>query len=251
MRAIIIGAGRGKRLMPTTDETPKCFAEVQGRRIIDWNLQSFAENGITEICFIGGYRIEKVKWEYPHFIFRENRDWSNNNIMVSLMHAEDLMNVPFVCSYSDCLFSAGVVGSVLKSSAEIALSVETDWLARYARRSDHPTDDAEKVSTQNGLITRIHREMENENAHGEYTGIAKFSANGARRLIYHYHRCRQAYSGRSFREAPVLEKAYLIHLFQEMIEAGETLAYCDHRGGYVEIDTQQDYRLAELHWGKS
>ena len=29
MKAIIIGAGRGRRLMPTTAETPKCFAEVR------------------------------------------------------------------------------------------------------------------------------------------------------------------------------------------------------------------------------
>ena len=33
MQAIIIGAGRGQRLMPTTADTPKCFAEVNGRRI--------------------------------------------------------------------------------------------------------------------------------------------------------------------------------------------------------------------------
>ena len=31
MRAIIIGAGRGARLMPTTADAPKCFAEVRGR----------------------------------------------------------------------------------------------------------------------------------------------------------------------------------------------------------------------------
>jgi len=31
MKAIIIGAGRGRRLMPTTADTPKCYAEIQGR----------------------------------------------------------------------------------------------------------------------------------------------------------------------------------------------------------------------------
>ena len=61
MRAIIIGAGRGRRLMPTTADTPKCFAEVQGKRLLDWTLQAFAANGIDDICFIGGYRIEKVR----------------------------------------------------------------------------------------------------------------------------------------------------------------------------------------------
>ena len=32
MRAIIIGAGRGRRLMPTTENAPKCFAEIQGKK---------------------------------------------------------------------------------------------------------------------------------------------------------------------------------------------------------------------------
>jgi len=40
IRAIIIGAGRGRRLMPLTDDTPKCYAEVGGRRIIDWTLDA-------------------------------------------------------------------------------------------------------------------------------------------------------------------------------------------------------------------
>lgn len=35
MLAIIIGAGRGRRLMPTTENAPKCFAEIRGKRILD------------------------------------------------------------------------------------------------------------------------------------------------------------------------------------------------------------------------
>ena len=61
MRAIIIGAGRGRRLMPTTADTPKCFAEVQGKRILDWTLDALGANGIEDVCFIGGYRIETVR----------------------------------------------------------------------------------------------------------------------------------------------------------------------------------------------
>jgi len=33
MRAIIIGAGRGQRLMPTTADAPKCFAEIRDRHL--------------------------------------------------------------------------------------------------------------------------------------------------------------------------------------------------------------------------
>ena len=41
MQVIIIGAGRGQRLMPTTANTPKCFADVSGRKILDWALEAF------------------------------------------------------------------------------------------------------------------------------------------------------------------------------------------------------------------
>src|ERR1044072_9797603 len=109
MRAIIIAAGRGRRLMPTTADSPKCFAEVQGKRILDWVLQALTANGITDICFIGGYQIDKVRADYPQFTFRHNAGWEENNILLSLMHAEDLMDEGFVCCYSDILFTSDVV----------------------------------------------------------------------------------------------------------------------------------------------
>ena len=109
MQAIIIGAGRGQRLMPTTADTPKCFAEVGGRRILDWTLAALRANGIDRIAFIGGYQIDKVRAAYPEFTFRHNADWANNNILASLFHAEDLMDGPFLCSYSDILFTPDVI----------------------------------------------------------------------------------------------------------------------------------------------
>jgi choline kinase len=248
VKAIIIGAGRGQRLMPTTADTPKCFAEVGGRRILDWIVRAFADNGVTNFCFIGGYQIDKVRQAYPQFTFRHNVDWENNNILASLMYAEDQMDGPFVCCYSDILFTPDVVRRLLASLADIALVVDTQWRERYMHRTEHPEDDAEKVAVRNGLITRIHRHLDAEQAHGEYIGVAKFSAAGAATLREHYHRCRRLYAGKPFREARVFEKAYLIHLFQEMIEAGVRMAAVDTPGGYTEIDTQQDFDLARRFW---
>src|SRR5688500_17320365 len=131
MRAIIIAAGRGRRLMPTTENAPKCFAEIRGKRILDWTLDALKAGGVTEFCFIGGYRIEAVEREYPYFTFRHNRDWENNNILVSLMCAEDLMNQPFVTTYSDILFTADIVSDLVASPADIALGMDTDWRTHY------------------------------------------------------------------------------------------------------------------------
>jgi len=248
MRAIIIGAGRGQRLMPATADTPKCFAEVGGRRILDWALTAFAANGIDRIAFIGGYQIDKVRAAYPQFTFRHNVDWPNNNILASLMYAEDLMDEPFVCCYSDILFTADVVCRALTNPADIALVVDTDWLGRYTHRSEHPPDDAEKVTISDGRITRVHRAIPTEDAHGEYIGLARFSAAGAKTLRDHYHRCRASYAGKPFREAKVFEKAYLILLFQEMIERDVNFSAVETPGGYMEVDTQQDFDLARRFW---
>ena len=154
----------------------------------------------------------------------------------------------FVCSYSDILFTPAVVSGVLRHPGDIALSVDTRWLDRYQHRTQHPPNDAEKVITQNGLVTRVHRDIPSGQAHGEYTGIAKFTATGAASLRDHFHRARQAFAGRPFREAAVFEKAYLIHLYQQMIEAGVPMANADTPGNYMEVDTQEDFELARRHW---
>src|SRR5687767_15328809 len=251
MKAIIIGAGRGRRLMPTTAETPKCFAEAQGRRLLDWAVAAFAGAGVTDICFIGGYQIEKVRQDYPQFTFRHNCGWEQNNILLSLMHAEDLMDEGFVCCYSDILFTSDVVQKVLEHPGEIALSVDTRWLDRYQHRTQHPPDDGEKVTVNNGVVTRVHRAIPPPEAHGEYTGIAKFSAAGAAKLRAHFARAKAQFAGKPFREAAVFEKAYLILLYQEMIEAGVKFAHADTPGNYMEVATHEDFELARRFWPKN
>jgi choline kinase len=248
MRAIIIGAGRGSRLMPTTADLPKSFAEVGGRRILDWAVDAFRDCGVDDIAFIGGYQIEKVRAAYPQFTFRHNDRWEQNNILASLFYAEDLMDGPFICAYSDILFRPAVIAGLLESGDDIAISVDTGWAARYADRTEHPPDDAEKVTVAGGAITRIERTIPEEEAHGEFTGIARFSAAGAATLRQHYQRCRERYAGKAFRDGRTFEKAYLIQLFQQMVEDGVRMGHVDTRGGYIEVDTQQDFDYARRHW---
>jgi choline kinase len=135
-----------------------------------------------------------------------------------------------------------------ESPDDMVLGIDTAWLARYEHRTEHPPDDAEKATVADGRVTRIHRQMPEAEAHGEYIGVAKFSAAGAARLREHYHRCRREFAGQPWREARVFEKAYKILLFQEMIEAGEHFAHVDTAGGYIEVDTQQDFEYARQHW---
>ena len=172
--------------MPTTTDTPKCFAEVAGKRLLDWAVEAFRQNGVGDIVFIGGYRMDAVREAYPEFTFRHNIDWPNNNILASLLYAADQMDESFVCCYSDILFTPTIVESVLQSREDIALGVDTEWLTRFEHRTEHPSDDAEKVTVENGTVTRVHREIPEAEAYGEFIGLAKFSPNGAAALRQDY-----------------------------------------------------------------
>jgi len=100
----------------------------------------------------------------------------------------------------------------------------------------------------NGRVTRIHRGIAPPEAHGEYTGIARFTPRGAAQLREHFHQASAKFGGKPFREAAVFEKAYFIHLLQDMIEAGVPMAHADTPGSYMEVDTQQDFELARQYW---
>lgn len=248
LKPIIIGAGRGSRLRALTDGQPKCYAPIGEQRILDWTLEAFAAAGLETPVFIGGYRLDQIRSDYPQLTYCHNTDWRNNNILLSLMYAEEHMRNGFVCAYADILFRETVVQRALDHPGDIVLCVDTCWRDRYADRSQHPEADAEKVTAQDDQVTCIHRQLAAEEATGEYIGVAKFTATGAAWLREHYHAVRAEFAGKPWREAPVFEKAYLIHLFQEMIEQGVPFHMVTTEGDYMEIDTEEDYALATTVW---
>ncbi len=248
MKGIIIGAGRGSRLMPYTEDQPKCFAEVGGRRILDWVIASFVSGGLSPSVFIGGYRIGDVRRTNPEFTFRHNSDWENNNILASLMYAEADMADGFVSSYSDIIFTPNAVSGVLESEGDIVLAVDTAWRKRYEKRTQHPEDDGEKVLADGARVVRVDRTIESEEATGEFIGVAKFSPRGAALLIEHFGRVSAEVGDGPFQGATNFKKAYLIHMIQELVELGVDVRMIPIDGGYFEIDTTEDYDIAKEEW---
>lgn len=49
MKAMILAAGRGERMRPLTDSTPKPLLNVGGKPLIVWHLKALAQAGITEV----------------------------------------------------------------------------------------------------------------------------------------------------------------------------------------------------------
>ncbi len=248
MRAIIIGAGRGQRLQPLTDDSHKTLTETKGKRILDWILDALVGGGVDDIVYIDGFHGEVIRAEYPQFTYVRNADWESNNIMESLMCAEEYMNVPFISTYCDILYTPALVKALVESPADIALGMDTDWVEHYRYRTQHPPRDAEKATVRDGLVTKVNRGLNPEIVYGEFIGVAKFTVAGAQSLRGHYHRCKRAYAGGPFRESPRFERSMLIHLLDEMIEQGVPIAHVDTPGDYREIDTHEDRELAETYW---
>jgi N-acetyl-alpha-D-muramate 1-phosphate uridylyltransferase len=49
MRAMLLAAGRGERMRPITDSTPKPLVQVGGRPLIAWHLEALARAAIREV----------------------------------------------------------------------------------------------------------------------------------------------------------------------------------------------------------
>jgi L-glutamine-phosphate cytidylyltransferase len=253
MRPIIIGAGRGSRLEHLTDEIPKTLVTVMGRPILDWVLDALAEGGFAreDVVFICGYGADVVRSRYPDLTYVVNADWERNNILASLFVARDHMQDGFVSTYADIVYRGGIVSSLLASPGDIALGCDTDWRRRYAHRTRHPENDAEKLRAAGDRVLEISRTVRSEDAAGEFVGVAKFTAQGATELCRAFDRAKERSLGGVFREGRSFQRAYLIDLLQDMIEGGSVMHRADTHGGYMEIDTIQDRDLASSWWPAS
>jgi L-glutamine-phosphate cytidylyltransferase len=252
-RVIIIGAGRGRRLMPLTAEEHKSFAPIGERRILDWIREALRAGGFEDrdVTFVAGYLAERIEAEYPQFRYVPNHDWENNNILASLMCAEAEMDEGFVSSYADIVYRPEAVRRLMAVAgwAPITLVVDTDWRSRYRERSQHPESDAEKVRVENGRVIELSRAIPSEEAYGEFIGVAHFTAEGAAALRSVYREVLAAYAGRPWRSAAVFEKAYFLDMLQELVDRGIPIGHVDTFGGYFEIDTTEDFMLANRDWG--
>ncbi|MBT9598927.1 MAG: nucleotidyltransferase family protein [Vitreoscilla sp.] len=48
-RALVLAAGRGERMKPLTDRTPKPLLVVRGKPLIEWHLEALAAAGVREV----------------------------------------------------------------------------------------------------------------------------------------------------------------------------------------------------------
>jgi MurNAc alpha-1-phosphate uridylyltransferase len=70
MKAMLLAAGRGERMRPLTDRTPKPLLEVGGKALIVWHIESLVRAGMREIVINHahlGAQIEKALGDGSRF----------------------------------------------------------------------------------------------------------------------------------------------------------------------------------------
>ena len=61
MKAMILAAGRGERLRPLTDHTPKPLIAVRGKPLIDWHVEKLLHAGVRDIVINLSWRGEQIR----------------------------------------------------------------------------------------------------------------------------------------------------------------------------------------------
>jgi phosphoenolpyruvate phosphomutase len=245
LKAIIIAAGMGRRMKELGLDMPKCLLEFNGKRILDIQLEAFKANGIDDVSIVVGYKKEKIN--YPGLKYYFNDRYEHNNILHSLMYAENEMDSDFMASYSDIIYDKEVIRRLNESRGDISIVVDTDWMKYYAGRNDHPLEEAENVVfNEDDKVVNIGKMLPDKaKANAEFLGIVKCSVRGAKIFREHFKTLKEQYDGKPFQKAEVFEKAYITDMVQDLVDNDIDVECVKIKGGWREIDTVEDYERAE------
>jgi len=244
VNAIIIAAGVSSRLKDLTKEKPKCLLAINGKSILDYQLDAYRHNNIDDISLVKGFQKEKI--DLPGIQYFINDNYLNNNILNSLMYAESKMNSEFLASYSDIIFTKDTVKKLLECEDELSILVDTDWKKNYVDRKSHPCEEAEKVIfDENQFVRSIGKNLEDDDDIGEFIGMLKCNANGAELFKKYFYQAKEQFNGQPFINAVNFEKAYITDMLQYMVNQGEKVKCVCIQGGWQEIDTVEDFNKAK------
>jgi choline kinase len=246
MRAIIIAAGMGRRLSPYTDDRPKCLVPVNGRTILERQLEAYRAVGVRELCIVRGYRKQQIVVEGARYF--DNDGYRENNILLSLFHAEEAMRDvdQVLVSYSDIVFRRETVEAALRTEGDYALVIDRRWREAYEGRINHPVEEGEVARVVDERVVVVGKKtVPPDEAAGEFIGLARFSRRGleAMRARFHARRAELGDEG-PYGTAPRFRSAYLTDLLNDLIASGETMRPAWIDGGWREIDTVEDLERA-------
>lgn len=167
MKALILCAGQGTRLLPHTEMVPKCMVSVAGAPIIDYQLRALAGR-VDEVVLVTGY-LHEVLDDYARgrATVVHNDEYATTNSIYSLFLArERVAGHSLLLLNGDVLFDAHVLDQLLDHPAPTALLVD-DKVALIAGEMN--------VVVRDGLVVQIGKELSLEQANAQSLQMVKFS----------------------------------------------------------------------------
>ncbi len=127
--AVILVAGRGTRLRPLTDDSPKALVRVGNESILERAVRLLAGCGVREFVLATGYREDAVRRSMAELgqraTFVHNPHWDSTQNAVSLaLCGEVVAGRSFFKLDGDVLFESAVLERLERSSAGLAVAVD-------------------------------------------------------------------------------------------------------------------------------
>ncbi len=181
MKAIILSAGQGRRLLPLTDEQPKCLLPVDGdKHILEVQLRALARCGVRRAVVMVGFGAEQVE----RFVRGRRADgmevrtcfnpfYAVSDNLATCWLARPEMNEDFLVINGDTLFESAALGRVL-SAPKAPVSVTID------SKIDYDADDMKVSLREDGRLRAIGKELPPEEVDGESIGLLAFRGSGAK-----------------------------------------------------------------------
>ena len=133
-RAIIMAAGKGERMHPLTEKTPKPLIRVRGKRMIETVIEALHANGIYEIYVVVGYRkeqFEPLMEEFPGVTLIENPYYDTCNNISSLYVAREHLKDCMILDGDQIIYDPKVLSPEFEKSGYNAVWTDeetTEWL---------------------------------------------------------------------------------------------------------------------------
>ncbi len=176
-RAIILSAGQGSRLLPLTENQPKCLIPFSGKSLIEWQIEALAANGIEDIAVVTGFRTEMLEARLATIDGISIRTRFNPFFQVadnlgSCWIAREEMDRDFIILNGDTLVSPEIVGRLI-AGATAPITVTIDVKPSY-------DDDDMKVFRDGDRLIAIGKRLTPDESNAESIGMLAFIGEGPR-----------------------------------------------------------------------
>ncbi len=181
MRAIVLSAGQGRRLLPLTASRPKCLLEVAGdSSVLELQLGALARCGIEHTTVLVGFGAELVGHAVAERRFAGmevttlyNPFYAITDNLATCWIARAAMTDDFILLNGDTIFEDSLLRRVLDAPrAPITVTID--------RKRSYDADDMKVTLDTDGRLRAIGKKLPLHTVDGESIGMLRFQADGVR-----------------------------------------------------------------------